>query len=182
VNIAGVIDVEALKQYALTLPHVVASEVYLAYCTDPGAEVIREQMEKFHANRLIVGACTPKTHEPVFKAVLRSIGMDDSFLEFCNLREHSAFVHMGDKPAALATAKDQLRAAVARAALLEPIPRKTVPVTPEALVIGGGVGGLQAALDIANHGFKVHVVEKEPTIGGKMAMLDRTFPTDDCSI
>ncbi|HMF33526.1 MAG TPA: FAD-binding protein [Candidatus Lokiarchaeia archaeon] len=89
---------------------------------------------------------------------------------------------MGDKPAALATAKDQLRAAVARAALLEPIPRKTVPVTPEALVIGGGVGGLQAALDIANHGFKVHVVEKEPTIGGKMAMLDRTFPTDDCSI
>lgn len=182
VNIAGVIDVDALREYALTLPHVVASEFYLAYCTDPGAALIREQMEMFHANRLVIGACTPKTHEPVFKAVLHSIGIDDSYLEFCNLREHSSFVHMQDKAAALATAKDLVRAAVARAAILELIPRKTVPVTPEALVIGGGIGGLQAALDVANHGFKVHVVEKEPTIGGKMAMLDRTFPTDDCSI
>ncbi len=110
------------------------------------------------------------------------MGMDDSFLEFANLREHDSFVHMQDKPAALAKAKDIIRAAVARAAKLEPIPRKTVPVTKEALVIGGGVGGLQASLDLAKHGFKVHLVEKEPTIGGKMAMLDRTFPTDDCSI
>ena len=108
--------------------------------------------------------------------------MDPSYLEFVNIREHVSFVHMKEKPKALDMAKEQIRAGVARAAKLEMVPERVVPVTDSVLVIGGGVGGLQAALDLANQGHKVFLVEQNPTIGGKMSMLDRTFPTDDCSI
>ena len=139
-------------------------------------------MIEFNANRLIMASCTPKTHEPVFKSVLESIGLDPSYLEFVNIREHSSFVHRNDKPGAQRTAKDAIRAGVARAATLEKILVKEVDITKKALVIGGGVAGLSAGIDLAEEGFEVHLVEKKPTIGGKMAMLDRTFPTDDCSI
>ncbi|MFX0070924.1 MAG: FAD-dependent oxidoreductase [Candidatus Hermodarchaeota archaeon] len=134
------------------------------------------------ANRLIVASCTPKTHEPVFKNVLESMDVDSSFLEFVNIREHSSFVHRQDKPGAQKVAEDAIKSAIARAAVLEPILIKEVDITKKTLVIGGGVAGLTAAIDLAEQGFEVHLVEKSPTIGGKMAMLDRTFPTDDCSI
>ena len=139
-------------------------------------------MEESNANRLVVAACTPKTHEPVFKSVLESMDLDSSFLEFCNIREHVSFVHRQDKKGAQKVAEDLLRSAVARAAVLEKILIKEVDITKKALVIGGGVAGLSAGIDLAEEGFEVHLVEKSPTIGGKMAMLDRTFPTDDCSI
>jgi len=139
-------------------------------------------MEASNANRLVVAACTPKTHEPVFKSVIESMGLDPSFLEFCNIREHASFVHRQDKKGAQKVAEDLLRSAVARAAVLEKILIKEVDITKRALVIGGGVAGLSAGIDLAEEGFEVHLVEKSPTIGGKMAMLDRTFPTDDCSI
>jgi len=139
-------------------------------------------MVESNANRLVVAACTPKTHEPVFKSVLESMDLDSSFLEFCNIREHSSFVHRQDKKGAQKVAEDMLRSAVARAAVLEKILIKEVDITKKALVIGGGVAGLSAGIDLAEEGFEVHLVEKRPTIGGKMAMLDRTFPTDDCSI
>ena len=139
-------------------------------------------MEESNANRLVVAACTPKTHEPVFKSVLESMDLDSSFLEFCNIREHVSFVHRQDKEGAQKVAEDLLRSAVARAAVLEKILIKEVDITKKALVIGGGVAGLSAGIDLAEEGFEVHLVEKSPTIGGKMAMLDRTFPTDDCSI
>ena len=99
-----------------------------------------------------------------------------------NIREHASFVHQKDKPKALEKAKELLRAGVARAARLEVVPEKVVPVSDAVLVIGGGVAGLTSALDLANQGHKVYLVEQNPTIGGKMSMLDRTFPTDDCSI
>ena len=129
-----------------------------------------------------MASCTPKTHEPVFKSVLESMNLDPSYLEFVNIREHSSFVHRNDIPGAKSTAQDAIRAGVARAATLEKILIKEVDITKKALIIGGGVAGLSAGIDLAEEGFEVHLVEKKPTIGGKMAMLDRTFPTDDCSI
>jgi len=129
-----------------------------------------------------MASCTPKTHEPVFKSVLESMGLDPSYLEFVNIREHSSFVHRNDIPGAKSTAEDAIRAGVARASVLEKIQIKEVDITKKALIIGGGVAGLSAGIDLAEEGFEVHLVEKKPTIGGKMAMLDRTFPTDDCSI
>lgn len=139
-------------------------------------------MIEFNANRLLMASCTPKTHEPVFKSVLESMGLEPSYLEFVNIREHSSFVHRNDIPGAKSTAEDAIRAGVARASVLEKIQIKEVDITKKALVIGGGVAGLSAGIDLAEEGFEVHLVERKPTIGGKMAMLDRTFPTDDCSI
>ena len=139
-------------------------------------------MIEHNANRLLMASCTPKTHEPVFKSVLESMNLDPSYLEFVNIREHSSFVHRNDIPGAKSTAEDAIRAGVARASVLEKIQIKEVDITKKALVIGGGVAGLSAGIDLAEEGFEVHLVEKKPTIGGKMAMLDRTFPTDDCSI
>ena len=134
------------------------------------------------ANRLVVGACTPKTHEPVFKSVLESMGIDSSYLEFANIREHSSFVHRQDREGARKVAEDIIRSAVARASVLERVLVKEVDITRKTLIIGGGVSGLSAAIDLAEEGYEVHLVETSPTIGGKMAKLDRTFPTDDCSI
>ena len=108
--------------------------------------------------------------------------IDPSYLEFVNIREHASFVHRNDKPGAQRVAEDAVNSAVARAAVLEAIQIKEVDVTKKTLVIGGGVAGLSAAIDLADQGYEVHLVEKSPTIGGKMAQLDRTFPTDDCSI
>jgi heterodisulfide reductase subunit A len=135
-----------------------------------------------NANRLVVVSCTPKTHEPVFKSVLESMDLDPSYLEFVNIREHSSFVHRNDKEGAQRTAEDAVKSGVARATVLEKILIKEVDITKKALIIGGGVAGLSAGIDLAEEGFEVYLVEKSPTIGGKMAMLDRTFPTDDCSI
>lgn len=109
-------------------------------------------------------------------------GLDPSYLEFVNIREHDSFVHQHDKQMATEVAKEQIRAGVARAAGLEIVPERVVTVADSVLVIGAGVGGLQSALDLANEGHKVYLVEQKPTIGGKMAMMDRVFPTDDCSI
>ncbi len=134
------------------------------------------------ANRLVLASCTPKTHEPVFKSVLESMGVDPSYLEFVNIREHASFVHRNDKQGAQKVAEDAIKSAVARAAVLEKILVKEVDITKRTLVVGGGVAGLSSAIDLAEQGYEVHLVEKSPTIGGKMAQLDRTFPTDDCSI
>jgi len=139
-------------------------------------------MTESNANRLVMASCTPRTHEPVFKSVLESMNIDSSYLEFVNIREHSSFVHRHDKQGAQKVAEDAIRSAVARAAVLEPILIKEVDITKKTLIIGGGVAGLTAGIDLAEQGYEVYLVEKSPTIGGKMAKLDRTFPTDDCSI
>ena len=139
-------------------------------------------MIESNANRFVIASCTPITHEPVFKSVLESMDLDPSYLEFVNIREHSSFVHRKDKPGAQKTAEDAIRSGVARATVLEKILVKEVDITKKALIIGAGVAGLSAGIDLADEGFEVYLVEKSPTTGGKMAMLDRTFPTDDCSI
>jgi heterodisulfide reductase subunit A len=182
INIAGVLNTKALAEFAKTLPNVIYSDDNISLCTTSGAEVIKEAIKQQHADRIIIGACTPKTHEPVFKAILRDAGVDPSYLEFVNIREQVSFVHIKEPELAQKKAEELLGAGIARASFHEIIPTKKFPVENKTLVIGGGVGGCQAALDLAKQGYEVFLVEKEPTIGGKMAMLDRTFPTDDCSI
>ena len=182
INIAEIIDTKALAEFSKTLPGVVEALDYISLCTEPGAEFIKEKMIESNSNRLVMVSCTPKTHEPVFKSVLESMGLDPSYLEFANIREHSSFVHKKDKPGAQRVAEDIIRSAVARASVLEKILVKEVDITKKALIVGGGVAGLSAGIDLAEEGFEVHLVETSPTIGGKMAKLDRTFPTDDCSI
>lgn len=185
INIAGVLDTSeetGLVKFAKGLPNVVDAVENISYCTTSGAEVIKESIKEHNINRVVIAACTPKTHEPVFQAVLEESGLKPTYLEFCNIREHVSLVHMKEPDKAQEKAKDMIRGAVGRAYFLENIPQKTFPVDKKCLVIGGGVGGCQSALDLAKQGYEVFLVEKEPTIGGKMAKLDRTFPTDDCSI
>lgn len=134
--------------------------------------------------RIVVAACTPKTHQPVFHAILKEAELPPRYLEFVNIREHVSFVHQAPEVREKAYQKGMalVRAGIARARLLEDIPTKTVPVKPVALVVGGGIAGLSTAIDLGDAGYMVHLVEKETTIGGRMSQLDRTFPTDDCSI
>jgi heterodisulfide reductase subunit A len=182
VNISAYIDCKSLAEYARSLPNVLFADENLSMCTTAGADFIKKYMAEYKLNRIVVGACTPKTHEPVFRAILKDAGLDQSYLEFVNLREQISLVHQKDRYGAFEMAKDMIRAGVARAAKLEIVPERVVPITKAVMVIGGGVAGIQSSLDLANQGYKVYLVEEKPTIGGKMAMLDRTFPTDDCSI
>ena len=151
-------------------------------CTEGGSSYIKEQIVESKLSRIVVAACTPKTHQPVFHAILSEAGLPPRYLEFVNIREHCSFVHQQERDKANLKAIELIKAGISRARLLEDVPTKTVPVTPEALVIGGGIAGLSSATDLADAGFKVHLVEKNTTIGGRMSQLDRTFPTDDCSI
>lgn len=155
---------------------------YLSMCTEGGSTYIKEQVEEYGLERIVVAACTPKTHQPVFHAILEEAGLPPRYLEFVNIREHCSFVHQQKKKDATEKAIELIKAGIARARLLEDVPTKTVPVKKEALVVGGGIAGLSAAIDLADAGYQVHLVEKKTTIGGRMSQLDRTFPTDDCSI
>jgi heterodisulfide reductase subunit A len=151
-------------------------------CTEGGSSFVKEQMEEHEFNRIVVAACTPKTHEPVFHAILQEIGLPQRYLEFVNIREHCSFVHMQEPEDATEKAIELIKAGISRSRLLEDIPTKTVQVKPVAMVVGGGIAGLSTAIDLGDAGYKVYLVEKNTTIGGRMSQLDRTFPTDDCSI
>ncbi|MDO8056158.1 MAG: FAD-dependent oxidoreductase, partial [Candidatus Hermodarchaeota archaeon] len=180
-NIAGVIDIPKLVEYAATLPHVAIAEDYRYMCSDPGQDLIRERAREKGLNRVVVAACSPTLHEPTFRRVLESMGLNPFFFDMSNIREHCSWVHTHEEEAALEKAKDLVRMAVARAAKLEPLEQKEVDVKAQVLVVGAGISGIQAALDIADAGYKVYLVEKNPSIGGHMAQLDKTFPTLDCS-
>ncbi len=180
-NIAGVIDIPKLVEYAKTLPYVAVAEDYRYMCSDPGQDLIRERAREHGLNRIVVAACSPTLHEPTFRRVLESMGLNPFFFDMSNIREHCSWVHTHEEEAALEKAKDLIKMAVARSAELEPLEEKEVDVKANVLIIGAGIAGIQAALDIADAGYKVYLVEKEPSIGGHMAQLDKTFPTLDCS-
>ncbi|MEX2717017.1 MAG: FAD-dependent oxidoreductase [Candidatus Sigynarchaeota archaeon] len=184
INIASVVDCKALVEYSKDIECVAYADDYLSYCTEGGARNIKAAIEKYHLDRVVVAACTPKTHQPVFQAVLRDAGINERMLEFVNNREHDAFVHVHDKQSATLKARELVKAAVARALELEAVPTEIVDIDPNVMVVGGGVAGLSAAIDLANQPKmkQVIVVERKNTIGGRMAQMDRTFPTDDCSI
>jgi len=164
------------------LPSVLVAEEYLSMCTEAGASLISEKIKELGLNRILVAACTPQTHQRVFRRVLKDNGLDPSMLEFVNIREHDSYVHRADPKIATDKAKDLLRAAVSRAAILELVPIKKVDIEPSVLIIGGGIAGMSAALSLGDQGFKVYLVEKSTTIGGHSAMFDRIFPTNECCI
>ncbi len=181
-NIAGSVDCADVAEYAATLPHVVLSKHNLYTCSDPGQETIKKDIVEHNLNRVVVASCTPRLHEPTFRRTCEEAGLNKYLFEMANIREHCSWVHLYEPEKATAKAKDLVSMSVARAALIEPQEEAVVPVARKALVIGGGVAGIQAALDLADTGYKVYLVEKSPSIGGKMAQIDKTFPTMDCSI
>lgn len=164
------------------MPNVAVARVNNFTCSDPGQQIIKNDISELNLNRIVVAACTPKIHEPTYRAVLMESGLSPYYFEMVNLREHCSFVHQGDKEKATEKAKRLILAGINRARELEIVPRKEIPVTKAALVIGAGIAGMNAALDLANQGIKTYLVEKQSTIGGRMAQLDRIYPTDDCGI
>lgn len=181
-NIAGSVDTQAVTDYAAALPHVVCAVRNRYTCADPGQNEIKNAIREHNLNRVVVASCTPLMHEPTFRACVASEGLNPYLFEMANLREHCSWVHVNDKEGATAKAKDLVKSAVARAARLQAREESRMSVTQAALVVGGGVAGIQASLDLAEAGYQVYLVEKEPSIGGIMARLDKTYPTMDCSI
>ena len=181
-NIAGTVDTQAVTDYAQSLPGVVAAIRNKYTCAEPGQQEIKRAIVEHKLERVVVASCTPRMHEPTFRGCVWDVGMNPYLMEMANLREHCSWVHGHDPKAATAKAKDLVASAVARAARLQPQDEMTFPVTQAALVIGGGVTGIQAAMDLADAGHKVYLVEKQASIGGIMAQLDKTYPTMDCSI
>ncbi len=181
-NIGGTVDVPQVAERAADLPGVVFSSSNLYTCSEPGQEEIKKAIREHNLNRVVVASCTPRLHEPTFRAACAEAGLNPYLFEMANIREHCSWVHLHDKEPATEKAMDIVRMAVARARLLEPQIEAVVPVTNRALIIGGGVAGIQAALDLADEGFKVYLVERGASIGGRMAQIDKTFPTMDCSI
>jgi len=181
-NIAGTVNCEEVAKFAATLPHVAVAIDNRYTCSDQGQELIKNNIKEHKLNRIVVASCSPRLHEPTFRKTCEEAGLNKYLFEMANIREHCSWVHLHDKEAATEKAKDLVRAAVAKATLLEPETETEVPIIRKALVIGGGVTGIQAALDLADTGYKVFLVEKKPSIGGRMAQIDKTFPTMDCSI
>ncbi len=181
-NIAGTVDTEEVRQFAEALPGVVVSVRAKYTCADPGQDEIRAQIREHRLNRVVVASCSPRLHEPTFRECVAEAGLNPYLLEMANIREHCSWVHSDSPEMATQKAKDVVKMAVARARYLQPGHETEIPVTDAALVIGGGVAGIQAALDLADAGHMVYLVEKQPSIGGLMAQLDKTFPTMDCSI
>ena len=181
-NIASVVDCEAVAAYGQALPDVIVSRHEGYLCSEPGQNQIKTDIREQRLNRIVVASCSPRLHEPTFRKCVAEAGLNQYLLEMANLREQCSWVHSDDPEGATQKSKDLVRSAVARARWLGVREEAEVPVEPATLVIGGGVAGIQAALDLADSGYRVILVEKEPSIGGIMAWLDKTFPTMDCSI
>ena len=181
-NIAKTVDCRKVAEDAANLENVVVSKDIGYACSEPGQQQIKDDIEEECLDRIVIASCSPRLHEPTFRQMLQSAGLNPYLLEMANLREQCSWVHMKDPEAATAKSTDLVRMAVSRASLLSPLKEEVIPLTKRTLVIGGGVAGIQTALDLADNGFEVVLVEKSPSIGGTMARLDKTFPTMDCSI
>jgi heterodisulfide reductase subunit A len=180
-NIAGVVDVEKVAEYAKTLPDVIVSKHYTYMCSEPGQRLIQEDVRKKKLDRVIIATCSPRMHEETFRRAVAEAGLNPYLTEIVNLREQVSWAHTHEPEKATEKAKTLVRMGVTRSRLLEPLERRRVAVERSILVVGAGIAGIQASLDLANAGFPVYLVEKAPSIGGRMAQLDKTFPTLDCS-
>jgi heterodisulfide reductase subunit A len=181
-NIAGTVDVKAVADYARNLPDVVFVKENRYTCADPGQEEIRKAIRQHNLNRVVIAACSPRMHEPTFRRTVSEAGLNPYLYEMANIREFASWCHQTNPAAATERAKETVRMAVAKVRLLQPLKTLEVPVTNKALIVGGGIAGINAALDLAEQGFKVYMLENTQSIGGHMAALDKTFPTLDCSI
>ncbi len=182
-NIAGMVDVEDVSHWAgeaLKEDGVVVSRDYKFMCSNLGQELIEADIKEKGLTRVVVAACSPHLHEQTFRGACERAGMNPYLCEMASIREHVSWVHT-DKAAATAKSKSIVGGTVKRVALHEELEPMTVPINPATLVVGGGIAGIQAALEIADSGFPVYLVEREPSIGGHMAQFDKTFPTLDCS-
>ena len=181
-NIAGAVDTEALREYAETLTGVTTAVRSKYTCADPGQQEIQKTIVDHNLNRVVVASCSPASYEPIFRTCIQGAGLNPYLLEMANIREHCSWVTPGDREADTEKAKGIVKVAVSRANWLYAQDEEQVPVTDAALVIGGGIAGIQAALDLADADHKVYLVEKQPSIGGIMAQLDKVYPDIECSI
>jgi heterodisulfide reductase subunit A-like polyferredoxin len=181
-NIARTVDCLKVSELASGLDDVVVARDVPYACSEPGQHSIKEDIAEHNLDRVVVASCSPRLHEPTFRHMLQAAGLNPYLLEMANIREHCSWVHMNEPEAATAKALDLTRMAIARVRRLQPLEPERLPLIKRSLVIGGGVAGIQAALDLADNDYDVVLVEKRPSIGGTMAQLDKTFPTMDCSI
>ena len=179
-NIAGTVDVKAVAAALGNEPGVVVAEDYQYMCSQAGQDLIKKAIRENNLNGVVICSCSPRMHEATFRKTAASAGLNPYMVEIANIREQCSWVHK-DMPTGTEKAIILGKAAVAKVNLNAPLTASETPVTKRALVIGGGIAGIQTALDIADAGFEVDIVEQKPTIGGKMAQLDKTFPTLDCA-
>jgi len=181
-NIGKIVDCAKVAQNISDISDVVVSKDISYACSEPGQMEIQEDILENGLNRIVIASCSPRLHEPTFRHMMKEAGLNPYLLEMANLREQCSWVHMNEPESATQKSEDLVRMAISRVRLLYPLYEEVLPLTKRTLVIGGGVSGIQTALDLADNGYEVVMVEKTPSIGGTMAQLDKTFPTMDCSI
>jgi len=180
INIGAVVDVPEVVRFVQGLPNVVVARQSRYTCSEGGQETIKQDIRDLHLNRVVVASCSPRMHETTFQNAVAAAGLNPYYFQMANIREHVSWV-VQDPAQATTKAKRLINATVARVNWHESLEARKEDVTPTALVVGGGIAGIQAALTIAEGGYQVYLVEREPSIGGHMAQLDKTFPTLDCS-
>jgi heterodisulfide reductase subunit A len=179
-NIAATVDVEIVAESARSLEGVVLARDYTYMCSDPGQDLIKQDIAEHGLNRVVVASCSPLMHEPTFRRACREAGLNPFFFQMANIREHCSWV-IDDREQATTKARSMVAAAVSRVRHHNPLQMREVEMTPAALVVGGGIAGIESALRLADAGKQVYLVERESSIGGHMAQLYKTFPTLDCS-
>jgi heterodisulfide reductase subunit A len=179
-NIAATVDVKSVADYAQTLDGVILARDYTYMCSDPGQDLIKQDIQDYKLNRVVVASCTPLMHEPTFRRACAEAGLNPFYFQMANIREHCSWV-IEDRQLATNKAMSMVEAAVRRVRLHSALTLRQVEMTPAALVLGGGIAGIEAALRLADAGKHVYLVEREPSIGGHMAQLYKTFPTLDCA-
>jgi len=175
-NIGGIVDVPQVVEYTKNLPYVAHAEANLYTCSEEGISSIKHGIKEHDLNRVVVASCTPRTHQPLFRNACADAGLNPYLFEFVNIREHCSWIHMKNRREATEKAKELVKMGVAKARWLDAQEEFKSEVYPAAMVIGGGVAGMSAALNLANQGFEVHLVEKEPELGGRLLKLNRIFP------
>jgi heterodisulfide reductase subunit A2 len=179
-NIAAVVDVAAVAEFARGLDGVFLARDYTYMCSNPGQDLIKQDIAEFGLNRIVVASCTPLMHEPTFRRACTEGGLNPFFFQMANIREHCSWV-VSDRAQATEKARALVAAAVERVHLHNPLTMRQVQMTPATLVVGGGIAGIEAALKLASADKQVYLVERESSIGGHMAQLYKTFPTLDCA-
>ncbi len=175
-NIGGVLDIASITEYAKTLPNVIYAADNIYTCSEVGLSEIRDKIKEFNLNRVIVASCTPRTHESLFRNTCQEAGLNPYLFEMVNIRDQDSWVHMKEPEKGTKKAKDLIRMGVSKATLLKPLETVKVEINPSALIIGGGISGMHAALNLANQGFQTTIIEKESELGGNLRLLNKLYP------